>query len=158
MIRMELLNVFLGAGALGTLVSIVGMLINRRNTKSEANARDLKNPAEVDNLVATTHRANLESVLTVNKELREDNKQLRDDNEGLRGRLERVEETQRTQGDEQAELRDLVQILQRGLASAYAYITTLLQLIEEHLPNITIPTPPKGYRESTQTKESTHNG
>lgn len=151
---MELLNVLLGAGALGTLATVVGMFINRRNTKSEADARDLKSPAEVDNLVATTHRANLESALAMNAELRGDNKQLREDNDGLRVRLENVEAKQTAQGEEQQEMRDLVTILQRGLASAYAYITTLLQLIEEHLPNVTIPTPPKGYRESTQTKES----
>lgn len=144
---MELLTVLLSAGALGTVASIIGMLINRRNTKSEASARDLKSPAEVDNLVAVTHRANLESVLTVNAELRSDNA-------GLRERLDKVEKAQTEMGAAQTELGDLVNILQRGLASAYAYITTLLQMIEEHLPNVTIPAPPTGYRESHPEKEN----
>lgn len=143
----QLISWVLAGGALTAAASVVGMLINRRNVKSEANARDLKSPAEVDNLVATTHRANLESVLAVNAELRADN-------EGLRERLDKVETKQTEMGQVQTELGDLVNILQRGLASAYAYITTLLQLIEEHMPHIVVPPAPKGYRETTQQKET----
>ncbi|GLU58563.1 hypothetical protein [Paenarthrobacter ureafaciens] len=136
----------LGAGTLGAAVTLVGTLINRRNVKSEAKARDLKSPAEVDNLVATTHRANLDSVLTVNAELRSDNKELRE-------RLDKVEARQQEQGRAQAELGALVDMLQRGLASAYAYITTLLKIIEDHLPHIDIPTPPKGYKPTPEPSE-----
>ena len=136
----------LGAGTLGTVVTLVGTLVNRRNVKSEAKARDLKSPAEVDNLVATTHRANLDSVLTVNAELRSDNKELRE-------RLDKVEARQQEQGKAQAELGALVDMLQRGLASAYAYITTLLKIIEDHLPHVEIPTPPKGYKPTQEYAE-----
>ncbi|WP_159702503.1 hypothetical protein [Arthrobacter sp. 18067] len=138
----ELLQWILGGGTITALVAGAGILVNRRNVKSEAKARDLKSPAEVDNLVATTHRSNLESVLTVNAELRSDNKELRD-------RLDKVEEKQQEQGKAQAELGALVDMLQRGLASAYAYITTLLKIIEDHLPHVEIPTPPKGYKPTT---------
>lgn len=142
----EWLQWILGAGTLGAAVTLVSTLINRRNVKSEAKARDLKSPAEVDNLVATTHRANLDSVLTVNAELRSDNKELRE-------RLDKVEARQQEQGRAQAELGALVDMLQRGLASAYAYITTLLKIIEDHLPHIEIPTPPKGYKPTTEPPE-----
>lgn len=135
----EILPLILGAGTLGAIVTLIGTLINRRNVKSEAEARDLKTPAEVDNLVATVHRANLDSVLTVNAELRGDNKELRD-------RLDAVERKQIEQGKAQAELGALVDMLQRGLASAYAYITTLLKIIEDHLPHVEIPSPPHGYK------------
>lgn len=139
----ELLQWILGGGTITALVAFAGILVNRRNVKSEAKARDLKSPAEVDNLVATTHRSNLESVLTVNSELRSDNKELRE-------RLDKVEEKQQEQGKAQAELGALVDMLQRGLASAYAYITTLLKIIEDHLPHVEIPTPPKGYKPTTE--------
>jgi len=129
----------MGGGTLAALATFAGVLVNRRNVKSEAKARDLKTPAEVDNLVATVHRANIDSVLTVNAELRSDNKELRD-------RLDIVEAKQTEQGKAQAELGALVDMLQRGLASAYAYITTLLKIIEDHLPHVEIPTPPKGYK------------
>lgn len=142
----EWLQWILGAGTLGAAVTLVSTLINRRNVKSEAKARDLKSPAEVDNLVATTHRANLDSVLTVNAELRSDNKELRE-------RLDKVEARQQEQGRAQAELGALVDMLQRGLASAYAYITTLLKIIEDHLPHIDIPTPPKGYKPTPEPSE-----
>lgn len=139
----EFLPWLMGGGTLAAIVTLVGTLINRRNVKSEAKARDLKTPAEVDNLVATVHRANIDSVLTVNAELRGDNKE-------LRARLDLVEERQREQGKAQAELGALVDMLQRGLASAYAYITTLLKIIEDHLPHVEIPTPPKGYKPTTE--------
>lgn len=139
----EILPLILGAGTLGALVTLVGTLINRRNVKSEAQARDLKTPAEVDNLVATVHRANIDSVLTVNAELRGDNKWLRD-------RLDAVEEKQREQGKAQEELGGLVEMLQRGLASAHAYITTLLEIIREHAPHVTLPAPPKGYKPTAE--------
>lgn len=132
-------QLILGGGSIAALVGFVGVMINRRNVKSEAKARDLKTPAEVDNLVATVHRANIDSVLTVNTELRADNKELRD-------RLDKVEKKQADQGKAQDELGALVDMLQRGLASAYAYITTLLKIIEDHLPHVDIPTPPKGYK------------
>lgn len=136
---MDWIPLIMGGGTLGTVVTLVGILVNRRNVKSEAKARNLKTPAEVDNLNATVHRANIDSVLLVNSELRSDNKELRE-------RLDAVEEKQREQGTAQAELSALVDMLQRGLASAYAYITTLLKIIEEHLPHVDIPTPPKGYK------------
>lgn len=136
---MELITLILGGGSLASVVALIGILVNRRNVKSEAKARNLKTPAEVDNLNATVHRANIDSVLAVNAELRGDNKDLRE-------RLDAVEEKQREQGTAQAELSALVDMLQRGLASAYAYITTLLKIIEEHLPHVDIPTPPKGYK------------
>ncbi|XAZ30684.1 hypothetical protein AAHB34_16185 [Paenarthrobacter ureafaciens] len=142
----DYLPLILGGGTLAALVTLVGTMINRRNVKSEAKARDLKSPAEVDNLVATTHRANLDSVLTVNAELRSDNKELRE-------RLDKVEARQQEHGNAQAELRALVDMLQRGLASAYAYITTLLKIIEDHLPHIEIPTPPKGYKPTPEPSE-----
>jgi hypothetical protein len=142
----DYLPLILGGGTLAALVTLVGTLVNRRNVKSEAKARDLKSPAEVDNLVATTHRANLDSVLTVNAELRSDNKELRE-------RLDKVEARQQEQGRAQAELGALVDMLQRGLASAYAYITTLLKIIEDHLPHIEIPTPPKGYKPTPEPSE-----
>ena len=139
----ELLPLILGAGTLGAIVTLVGTLINRRNVKSEAKARDLKTPAEVDNLVATVHRANIDSVLTVNTELRADNKELRE-------RLDKVEKKQTEQGKAQDELGALVDMLQRGLASAYAYITTLLKIIEDHLPHVEIPAPPHGYKPTVE--------
>ncbi|UXM92571.1 hypothetical protein [Paenarthrobacter sp. JL.01a] len=139
----EILPLILGGGTLGAIVALVGSLINRRNVKSEAQARDLKTPAEVDNLVATTHRANLDAVLAVNATLLANNGKLQE-------RLAAVEETQKDQGRAQAELGALVDMLQRGLASAYAYITTLLKIIEDHLPHVEIPTPPKGYKPTTE--------
>lgn len=140
---MELITLILGGGSLASVVALIGILVNRRNVKSEAKARNLKTPAEVDNLNATVHRANIDSVLLVNSELRSDNKELRE-------RLDAVEEKQREQGTAQAELSALVDMLQRGLASAYAYITTLLKIIEEHLPHVDIPTPPKGYKPTAE--------
>lgn len=142
----ELLPLILGGGTLGAVVALVGSLINRRNVKSEAQARDLKTPAEVDNLVATTHRANLDAVLAVNATLLANNGKLQE-------RLAAVEETQKDQGRAQAELGALVDMLQRGLASAYAYITTLLKIIEDHLPHVEIPTPPKGYKPTTESPD-----
>ena len=139
---MELATLLLGGGGLATIATFVGMLINRRNVKSEAAARDLKSPAEVDNLVATTHRANLDAVLAVNETLLENNGKLQE-------RLEMVEQKQATQGTRQAEMAENMTLLQRGLASAYAYITTLLKIIEEHLPHLIIPNPPHGYRQES---------
>lgn len=146
----EWLQWFLGAGTLGAAVTLVGTLVNRRNVKSEAKARDLKSPAEVDNLVATTHRANLDSVLAVNATLLANNG-------ALQARLAAVEQTQRDQGRAQSDLAALVDMLQRGLASAYAYITTLLKIIEDHLPHVEIPTPPKGYKPTRETPEQEGN-
>lgn len=142
----ELLPLILGGGTAAAIVTLIATLINRRNVKSEAQARDLKTPAEVDNLVATTHRANLDAVLAVNATLLANNGKLQE-------RLSAVEETQKSQGRAQAELGALVDMLQRGLASAYAYITTLLKIIEDHLPHVEIPTPPKGYKPTTETSD-----
>ncbi|MFS2090550.1 hypothetical protein [Paenarthrobacter nicotinovorans] len=142
----DIMPLILSAGTLGAIATVVGVLVNRRNVKSEAKARDLKTPAEVDNLVATTHRANLDAVLAVNATLLANNGKLQE-------RLTAVEETQKDQGRAQAELGALVDMLQRGLASAYAYITTLLKIIEDHLPHVEIPTPPKGYKPTTETPE-----
>lgn len=139
----DILPWIMSAGTLSAAAAILGILVNRRNVKSEANARNLKTPAEVDNLVATTHRANLDAVLAVNKTLLENNGTLHE-------RLEKVEEKQKEQGKAQDELSALVDMLQRGLASAYAYITTLLRIIEEHLPHVEIPTPPHGYKPTTE--------
>jgi hypothetical protein len=139
----EFLPLIMSGGTLAAAATLIGILINRRNVKSEANARNLKTPAEVDNLVATTHRANLDAVLAVNATLLENNGKLQE-------RLERVEAKQTEQGQAHEELHSLVDLLQRGLASAYAYITTLLKIIEEHLPHVDIPTPPKGYKPTTE--------
>jgi len=139
----EILPTIMSAGVLTALATIAGVLVNRRNVKSEANARNLKTPAEVDNLVATTHRANLDAVLAVNATLLANNGKLQD-------RLTAVEEKQKEQGKAQAELSALVDMLQRGLASAYAYITTLLKIIEDHLPHVEIPAPPHGYKPTTE--------
>ena len=44
----EILPTIMSAGVITALATLAGVLVNRRNVKSEANARNLKTPAEVD--------------------------------------------------------------------------------------------------------------
>lgn len=134
-----LLPLILSGGVLGAIATCVGIVINRRNVKSEADARDLKTPAEVDNLVATTHGAQMQIALNLNTTLAAENGRLVARLEGIDGRLN-------AQGEKLDRTSEEVGVLQRGLASAYAYISTLLAIIREHLPNVSIPPYPDGYK------------
>lgn len=136
---MELMQWILSAGVLGALGTIAGVVINRRNVKSEADARDLKTPAEVDNLVATTHGSQMKMALDLNASLAAENAR-------LVGRLSGIDERLNVQGEKLDRTSEEVGVLQRGLASAYAYISTLLAIIREHLPNVSIPPYPDGYK------------
>lgn len=134
----SLLAWIMGGGGLLAIVGLLGAWTNRRAVKSEAKARDAKTPAELDNLVAVTHGANLESLMKVNTTLLANNGKLQERLDGLDERLDLQEQEMREQAGK-------LDTAVRGLASAYAYITTLLKIIEEHLPNIIIPRPPEGY-------------
>lgn len=134
----EAMKWVLSAGVLGALVTLYGVIVNRRNIRSEAKARDLKSPAEVDNLVATTHGTQMQIALSLNQTLAAENGRLTGRLEGIDGRLD--EQQQRLEETDSA-----LRTVQRGLASAYAYITTLLAIIREHLPNVSIPPYPEGY-------------
>lgn len=134
----ELTKWLMSAGVLGALATIAGVFINRRGVKAAARALDLKTPAEVDNLVATTHMTQMQIAVDLNTVLAAENKR-------LTGRLTGIDERLDEQEAALTEMRDRVGNLTTGLASAYAYITTLLGIIREHLPNVTIPPHPEGY-------------
>lgn len=134
----ELIKWVMSAGVLGALAAGYGVWSNRRNIKSEAKARDLKTPAEVDNLVATTHGSQMKMALDLNASLAAENARLTSRLSGIDARLDQ-------QGEKLERTSEEVGVLQRGLASAYAYITTLLAIIREHLPNVSIPPYPDGY-------------
>lgn len=134
----SLLAWIMGGGGLLALVGLLGAWTNRRAVKSEAKARDAKTPAELDNLVAVTHGANLQALMNVNATLLSNNGRLQE-------RLDAVETKQTEQGQLVSDQGEKLEVAVRGLASAYAYITTLLRIIEEHLPDVVIPRPPEGY-------------
>lgn len=129
---------FLGGGSLLALVSLYTAVVNRRNVKSEAQARDLKSPAELDQIMATTRSIEVQTVLNVNAALVKEN-------DGLRERLDEIDEWKGGWEKELRELRLTLSAVQRGLAAAHSYITSLLQIIERYAPHVTIPDYPEGY-------------
>lgn len=135
-------------------------LSNRRKLKAEAGALDLKTPAEVDNLNATTHTAEFTRVLDFNKQVLETNKELTGANavlraglDEMRAKFDQVLEGQRKQ-DEHASRLEL------WLEQAYTYIEDLLAWVDRHVPGAVPPVPPRNYRPrfTRDTTDAVNNG
>lgn len=118
----------------------------RRKLKAEAKSLDLKTPAEVDNLNATTHTAEFnrilgfnEQVLKTNQELTKGNADLRQELDTMGNQLTQVLENQRKQDRHSARL-------EQWLEQAYTYIEDLLAWVDRHVPGAVPPVPPRSYR------------
>jgi hypothetical protein len=119
---------------------------NRRKLKAEAKSLDLKTPAEVDNLNATTHTAEFnrvlsfnEQVLKVNDGLTKANAELRAGLDEMREKFDQVLEGQRKQDAHASRL-------ELWLEQAYTYIEDLLAWVDRHVPGAVPPVPPRNYR------------
>lgn len=132
------------------LAAVVGMLwkewSTRRKLKAEAKSLDLKTPAEVDNLNATTHTAEFNRVLLFNEQVLKTNADLTKVNTDQRGeidsmgrKLDEVLENQRKQDRHSARL-------EQWLEQAYTYIEDLLAWVDRHVPGAVPPVPPRSYR------------
>lgn len=118
----------------------------RRKLKAEAKSMDLKTPAEVDNLNATTHTAEFnrilgfnEQVLKTNADLVKSNADLRGELDTMGGKMDAILENQRKQDAHSARL-------ELWLEQAYTYIEDLLAWVDRHVPGAVPPVPPRSYR------------
>lgn len=118
----------------------------RRKLKAEAKSLDLKTPAEVDNLNATTHTAEFnrilgfnEQILKTNQDLTKGNADLRTELDTMGDQLKQVLENQRKQDRHSARL-------EQWLEQAYTYIEDLLAWVDRHVPGAVPPVPPRSYR------------
>ena len=119
---------------------------NRRKLKAEAKSLDLKTPAEVDNLNATTHTAEFNRVMAFNDQLLRTNEDLvkRNDElnakfDGMNSKFDEVIENQRKQDAHASRL-------ELWLEQAYTYIEDLLAWVDRHVPGAVPPVPPRNYR------------
>jgi hypothetical protein len=119
---------------------------NRRKLKAEAKSLDLKTPAEVDNLNATTHTAEFNRVLAFNEQLIKSNTDLvkinadqRVEMDTMGKKLDEVLAYQRKQDAHSARL-------EQWLEQAYTYIEDLLAWVDRHVPGAVPPVPPRSYR------------
>lgn len=119
---------------------------NRRKLKAEAKSLDLKTPAEVDNLNATTHTAEFNRVMAFNDQVLKNNAELtkvaadqRQEIDTMGRKLDEVLENQRKQDRHSARL-------EQWLEQAYTYIEDLLAWVDRHVPGAVPPVPPRSYR------------
>lgn len=146
----SVLSLILGGGLAGTLATLAKIWFDRKKLKQEASDRNLRTPAEVDSLVATTADTLVGSALELNAALRTYNQTLQENNTALIGRLENVEREVANQGEQfQAERRRTAS-MESALIQAYSWITQALEILEQHLPHVQIPTVPHGYRPPTR--------
>lgn len=119
---------------------------NRRKLKAEAKSLDLKTPAEVDNLNATTHTAEFNRILGFNEQILKNNADLtkvsaeqRLEIDAMSRKFDEVLENQRKQDRHAARL-------EQWLEQAYTYIEDLLAWVDRHVPGAVPPVPPRSYR------------
>lgn len=121
-------------------------LSDRRKLKAEAKSLELKAPAEVDNLVATTHTAEFNRILDFNKQVLDANAELSktaaerlEDLDEMRQKMDVIIENQRKQDAHASRL-------ELWLEQAYTYIEDLLAWVDRHVPGAVPPVPPRNYR------------
>lgn len=118
----------------------------RRKLKAEAKSMDLKTPAEVDSLNATTHTEQFNRVLAFNEQVLKTNADLvkvnsdqRVEIDDMSRKMDAILENQRKQDEHSARL-------ERWLEQAYTYIEDLLAWVDRHVPGAVPPVPPRNYR------------
>lgn len=130
---------FLSGGSLAAIVAGISVLINRRNVKSEAAARDLKTPAEVDQLMANTRSVEIDNILKVNEAIAAGYA-------ATQAELGKLRTDVAASRNETNGVKDRLGVLERIVREAHEFITHMLDLFEQHAPGVRVGSLPYGYK------------
>lgn len=130
---------FMGGGSLAGIALLISAVKDRKKIKAEAADRNLKSPAELDQLEATTRGIEIDNILKVNAAIAEGYAATQKELGGLR---EDVGAARRETG----EVRERLGTLERIVREAHEFITHMLDLFEEHAPGVRVGKLPYGYR------------